>query len=105
MHRPGAESPCESKNSWRKKKKSDIQMLNVHTSQSLLANIREQQDIDYETMYTSIGGKKYESKSHCCAVCFGSRLLSMLVRQFYKLSYAQPIRLMSNKTNKYPEFK
>ena len=55
MRRPGAdEPPCKKKSSWRKK--SEIQMLNVNTSQSLLANIREQ-EIDNENFYASIGGK------------------------------------------------
>ncbi|KAF6030473.1 nAChRa7 [Bugula neritina] len=52
MKRPGTDSPCSVKSSW--KKHTDLQMMNVNTSQSLLANVRSQ-EIDNDTFYSSFG--------------------------------------------------
>jgi len=54
MKRPGTDSPCSVKSSW--KKHTDLQMMNVNTSQSLLANVRSQ-EIDNDTFYSSFGGE------------------------------------------------
>ncbi|XP_067933037.1 neuronal acetylcholine receptor subunit alpha-7-like [Watersipora subatra] len=61
MRRPGTEPPCKKKGWW--KRESDIQMLNVNTSQSLLANIREQ-EVDNENFYASIGASTHGDGSN-----------------------------------------
>lgn len=61
MKRPGHEPPVNRrKTSWKDqpKDKSDFRMLNVNVSQSLLANIRDQDNSDY---YSSFAGGRQVS--------------------------------------------